>query len=756
MRTFQRGATVFAAFSAAVFLAIYLLPTGLWVPLGLACLVPAGLLLWQSRTRGALICLGVAAALVWCGCFRAVFFAPAEGLDDRRCQVTVVLNRLPTATPYGALAPCWVLQEGDLPVQGTLYAGAELQALRPGDRVTATCDCAQTALREETRFSTNATYGVFVTLKARGELEVERAERTPWWCLPQRWSEAMGRAIQAAVPGPAGGLLTALVTGDKAGLSDPVRSDLSRSGIAHLVAVSGMHVCFLVSLLTLFTGFKPKGRFAVCVPVLCFFALAVGATPSVLRACLFQVAFLLADLLGREEDRWTTLFGALALLLLLDPFSAANIGLQMSFGAVAGITLVSNRAYDRLKRLTFRGHGVWTGRVNRLLERGWQLISASLGAMLFTVPLGAYYFGTFSLLALLTNLLVLPVAAGLFAGGLLIGLLGMLAPALAALPGWLFGWLGSYVLWVSGTLAGFPYCSLSLSEPAYLAAFLVMCPLGLGLVFWRGGRRWRRVMALCAAAALVAAVGWVRWDFVRPGMALTVLDVGQGQSVVLACGGEVAVVDCGGSRKDNAGNLCADYLNNRGEGVVDKLILTHYHADHANGLELLFHRLKIREVVAPAMEHDEETQLSLLALAKEEGSTVTWLEEDLDLPLGTATLRLYAPLGDGGANEEGASVRLSSPDFSALITGDMNAAVEEALVGHAGLDHCDVLVAGHHGSRYATSQTLLDAITPKTAVISVGENHYGHPSPETLDRLGAHGVEVYRTDTQGAVTLRSP
>ncbi len=753
MNPARRGAVLFGAFSAAVFAAVYVLPAAWWPWLGLGALVPAGLFFWRKVTAGTLICLGAAAALLWCGCFRAVFFAPAEVLDGRRTQVTGVLIEEATETRYGALVPCWVTQAGELPVKATLYADETLLDLAPGDRFAAVCDCAQTALLEETRLTDQVTRGVFLKLNVHGPVEVRPSEGMPWWCLPRWWGQKLAKSIGAAFPEDVSGFLTALVTGDKAGLDPGVKTDMARAGIFHLMAVSGMHICFLVSLLTLFTGYEPRRRALVCVPVLVFFALAVGATPSVLRACIFQFSFMLAQLLGREEDRWTTLLGALALLLLLDPFSAANIGLQLSFGAVAGIGLVTPRAFKRLRRLRLRETGAWTRWVNRVLMRLWQILATSLGAMVFTVPLSAYYFGTFSILAIVTNLLVLPVALVLFVAALLVGLVGMVLPGVAAALGAAAAIPGRYVLWVVKTLAAIPYCAVTLQSPCYLAALAGLYAQGFIALLWRSQRRRAWVFCLCAAVTVAGGLWFTRRSFFAADFTATVLDVGQGQSVLLADHGETALVDCGGDSRTDPGDVCADYLGDRGEKRLDKLILTHYHDDHANGLDALFRRLEVGEVILPKMGRDEETQLHILALARDDGAKVTWLDRDQTVRLGDAQLRIFAPLGAGGANEEGLSLAVRAGDLQMLITGDMNAVVEERLVNHAALGRCQVLVAGHHGSRYATGEPLLDAIHPETAIISVGENTYGHPAQTTLDRLARYGAEVYRTDCQGAVTV---
>lgn len=748
-----RGAALFVAFSAAVFLAVYLLPWRLWPWLGLGLLLPAGLCLWKKRPVAVLLCLGLAAGLLWCGAYRAVFFAPAQALDSRRTQVTLCLSESPTPSTYGAVAKGWVLQPGRAPVRGILYAGAQLLELSPGDTLTAQVHCTQTALQEGNPFDFLATRGVFVEMTAQGNVSVEKAARIPWWALPRWWGEALAQRVRAALPDDVEGLLVAIVTGDRSGIDDGLSTALARSGVSHVVAVSGMHVCFLVGLLTLLTGHGPRRRAAVCVPALIFFTLAVGAVPSVVRACCFQLAVLLADLLGRETERWISLFGTLSFLLLLDPFSAGNIGLQLSFAAVVGLNLITPKADALLCRLRLPGDAWPARRCNSVLRFLCHTLAATLGALCFTVPLCAYYFGAVSLAAPLTNLLVVPVASLLFAGALVVGLAGFVWPAGAAAAGAVLALPGRYVLWVVRGISAFPYSAVSLAVPYYLAALLGAYGLLAIALFGRSRRRlW--VFLLCAAALLGGSILFSRWSLRTAHLTAAVLDVGQGQSVVLASSGETALIDCGGNSAADPGDVCADYLNDHGEGTLDKLILTHYHADHTNGLDALFRRLEIREVILPRMEHDEDTQIHILNLAQAEGAAVTWLERDSRLTLGEADLTLYAPLGDGGANEEGLSVLASAGNFRLLITGDMNTVVERRLVEHAHLPRCQVIVAGHHGSKYASCDELLDAARPQAAVISVGKNGYGHPAPETLARLESRGVELYRTDYLGTVTIQ--
>ena len=159
---------------------------------------------------------------------------------------------------------------------------------------------------------------------------------------------------------------------------------------------------------------------------------------------------------------------------------------------------------------------------------------------------------------------------------------------------------------------------------------------------------------------------------------------------------------------------------------------------------------------SPDVTPEDPLRQEILALAAEKGTQVLLLEDGAEISFGEAELTLYPPLGSGDANEAGLSVLCSAGDFDALITGDMGDDIERRLVKYGDLPDIELLVAGHHGSKHATSEELLLETKPELAVISVGYNSYGHPAPETLERLAAAGCAIYRTDWHGAVTVTAP
>ena len=185
---------------------------------------------------------------------------------------------------------------------------------------------------------------------------------------------------------------------------------------------------------------------------------------------------------------------------------------------------------------------------------------------------------------------------------------------------------------------------------------------------------------------------------------------------------------------------------------LDRLILTHYDSDHVNGVRGLLARMDVDTLLVPEL---TENGLGgeILELAKAHGVTVKTVAEKTDFALGCAALMVLPPVGEGEDNERGLSVLASAGEQDLFITGDMDMATERILLQTWILPDIEVLVAGHHGSKYSTSNDLLDALTPETACISVGSNSYGHPADETMRRLAEHGCAIYRTDMQGSIHL---
>lgn len=187
--------------------------------------------------------------------------------------------------------------------------------------------------------------------------------------------------------------------------------------------------------------------------------------------------------------------------------------------------------------------------------------------------------------------------------------------------------------------------------------------------------------------------------------------------------------------------------------VLDYLILTHYDADHVNGVETLLARMEVDTLLVPDVADDAGMQEAILSAAREAGTAVEFIRTETCCTLGESTLAIYPPLGTGEDNEQGLAILCSHEEWDLLITGDMDSATEELLVETYDLPDLEALVAGHHGSKNSSSWDMLRTLTPEIALISVGDNSYGHPTDEALRRIVLAGAKVYRTDLQGNIYI---
>lgn len=381
-------------------------------------------------------------------------------------------------------------------------------------------------------------------------------------------------------------------------------------------------------------------------------------------------------------------------------------------------------------------------------------MSASVSALVFTIPLTAIYFNILTLTAPISNLLAVPAAGWNFMAGFVTVLAGFVWLPAARVLGWVCFGLVRYVLWVAGVLASAPGHAVYFSNGFLKYWLLYVYAMFGGCLLTRDRRRKYAVAGVLAAVTLALAVGLNTGLHQYGDLSVMALDVGQGESVALYTREKAVLVDCGSSNSYiSAGARAADQLESMGIHRLSAVAVTHYHADHTNGLEELLARMPVDRLLLPEIQDEYGVRDRLLALARELDIPVTMVTDTYQFPMGQAMLTVYPPVGAGDLNEQGLTFLCSAGDFDALITGDMAGNTEKKLVERFDLPDIEVLVVGHHGSRYSSTDAFLQQMRPETAIISVGDNSYGHPTQEAMDRLSRNGAAVYRTDRQGNVLV---
>lgn len=748
-------ATIGFSFSAGVFLAALLPWNGwqLYAAGGVLLLALAWLFAARKQKyfrRGLLILLPLAVSLAYFAGYDHLVRQPIEDRCGAASDFAATVCDWPQATEHGAKIT--VELEGYHRARAVLYGEAELLAARPGDTVTGTAQWQSAAHFDSDDVTHFNARGVYALLYGREDVRLSAGDGDALRWLPQRAGKAFREKV-AAIWDDArvSGFLTAELTGDKSAMDDGDYLAMQETGLAHLFAVSGLHCAFLVTLLALLISRRQRLLCAVTIPLLLFYMVMVGMSPSVVRACIMQIFLLIAPLFRRGSDPLTSLAAALLVILLCNPFAAASVSLQLSFSATLGMVLLSPRLY---KLLT----GWYKGKCRPLRTALCFVaanLSATLSAVVFTAPLTAWYFRIFVLVAPLSSLLAVPAAGWSFMAAFVTVLLGFVWLPLASLLGWISWALVRYILWIANGMMSWRYHAVYFTNPYLIYWLLFLYAAFIGCAATPDGKRKYLLASALSVLTLTAAIWVNRQDYQYGVLTALTLDVGQGESVILTSGGETALVDCGSSNSyKDPGGLAADTLHSMGVRELSAVVVTHYHADHTNGLYEVLRRIPVQTIYLPDIEDEYGVRERLVSLAEEKGAQVTYVTKETADTLGDTVLTIYPPVQSGGdLNELGLTALASAGDFDLLITGDMSGSTEKKLVETYALPDIEVLVVSHHGSRYSSNIRFLKSVTPEAAVISVGDNNYGHPSEETLQRLLAVGADIWRTDQQGTIRI---
>lgn len=559
--------------------------------------------------------------------------------------------------------------------------------------------------------------------------------------------EGIGRVIDQRFP-EQNHLVRALILGERDALPDQVRDDFSAAGLAHLLAISGLHVgclALLLEQLLRLIRLPHKASLLVTLVLLTAYAALIGFPATVVRALLMFMCMRSAPLAGRPNDSLTGLCLAMLAILMGQPAMIGDTGFQLSFGAIFGILLLRQPLAKLLHMpLSFR----WPG-IEQPREAAYWCVAGisdalitSLSIQLITLPITVNTFGTLAMLSPLINLVAIPLTT-------LALPLVLLKLALGAgwflLPDLLLGQLQNIASWA----ARVPFGTLNLPGwPFYLVILYgIMCFLASPYVRIR--IQWRKWL-LCALPALVLVSVLLARIALPGGLHITLLDADQADATVIRAEGHTFAVDVG---KRN-GPL-DDYLVYSGQRL-EAVFLTHPHEDHVGGFAELIDRMDVGMVYLPECWNRVQAEGDIneaLSRARSRGTRIEYLKAGDRVQLSEqVTVDVLQPENGASPSDGNAAsmvLHVQCGEASALLMGDLPSKAELPLYPDV-----DLLKAAHHGSGSSNSETLLHMTSPSAVAISVGNNGFGHPSDRLLDRAKALGAAIYRTDQNGAIFVQ--
>lgn len=729
------------SFTAAV-AAILWLPSPLWLVVPCcAALLFAVPFASGRRLASRIAAFGLVFGFLWTFAFDVVVFRPAEALTGNEEEATLRICAYPETTDTGVRIKA---QLGRYRTLLYLY-GDSWDALSPGDTLSGTFRVRAPGDDSFGRYLLSEGYALVAY--PRGTPTICAADLSALRDLPAHCAHFLAQKLDAVFPQDVAPFLHALLLGDRTEISEEMNNALIDSGVVHIISVSGAHVSMLASLV-LWLCFRRRRIAAVITIVVCaFFTAVVGFPPSAVRALFMLTVSCLAPIFHREQDAPTTICFALLVQLLWNPFALASVSLQLSYAAVTGIAAYARPLYLRMTaRLPKAVKRAYLRPLCALYRSAALTLSVTLSANVFTCAISALNFQSVSLISPVTNLLTMPLFSLAFPLGICALLLGLFVPAAARILGHAVALPIRLALHFTQALSNVSLAAIPMKEPVF--ALWLLCSYLLLLAFFVFGRRNLLRFASCVALMLCICIAAVR--FGQKDILFTAFDVGQGQCLLCESDGVRVMIDCGG---DTDGRELARSLLARGKGRIDALILTHFDEDHCGAVQSLLSLADVQCIFVPTPSGDGTQQDEILSAAQARGVRVVTVSEDLTLYFGDGRVQIFAPLGSAARNN-GLAVLFTQEEFDILVTGDLPQVQERLLLSTHLLPDIELLVAGHHGAKTSTCAELLSALRPEIAIISVGDNSYGHPTPEVLERLKEADVQVLRTDELGEIRIR--
>lgn len=589
--------------------------------------------------------------------------------------------------------------------------------------------------------------------------------------------------IDSSLPFPTNRIIKAIVWGNRGLLDRDIIEVFNNSGIAHLLAISGLHIGF-IAFTSFFLIYKlifyiqyfliPKGityldskKIAALITIFPIFiyAIMVGNRIPTLRAGIMIYTYLLAIILDRHRDLYNILALAVIILLVWNPLSFYNIGFQLSFIAVLGIIFcISNFLYNNynnteIKKERFNFYSL-------IKKRIFQYLIVSLAASLSVLPIISLYFNKLIFVSPISNFIILPFASFLIPFALFSSLLGLIYTPIIGLTSWIINIFSSTIFYIAKFFSSLPFSYIFVSKPSLL--ILLLYYTALFTIFTYKKIKLKKVLIASLLLLIIVFFSSSLISSSNNPLMVTFLDVGQGESTFIRTPLHQSILIDGGGAYNNGFKIgekvVLPFLLNHGVRKIDLMIATHPHPDHMKGLVDIVNTLKVKEIFLNKdnPNYSFYRELSDVVLKKE--IKVKRISSPFHYNIGEVDIIFFHPSDKFNninskvrdENNRSLAFKLIYRNFSILFTGDIENKAEEYILANNYPLKANILKIPHHGSRTSSTREFLKEVDPDIAVISVGRyNWFRLPSIDVIERLKERDIEIYRTDKHGSIRVLS-
>lgn len=551
-------------------------------------------------------------------------------------------------------------------------------------------------------------------------------------------------------------VMAGMIIGYTSDMPDEMEESFRKAGLSHVLAVSGANIAFLLfPLLWLlqFLGLSRRWASAISLPLLFLYVFAAGMEASVVRAAIMAGVMLTGNILWRKHDIYCSMAVSAIIILFDNSYMLFDIGFILSFAATLSLAVFCKPISEKMPK-----------KVPKAIN---DTISCTIAAQIGVLPVIAYNFNTVSTVALISNLLVVPLTGFITLMGVIIAITGNVLLPVGIILGKVTSLFIKLFLLLTNGLASISWAEIWIATPPltllilyylfliYIRFFHTKIEKSISRPVFAG------IIVLIGTAVIITSVP-------ENNLRIYFADVGQGDCILIRTpNGKNIIIDGGGNINDEKSSYTGDkivvpLLYDLNMTNIDLMIASHGHADHINGLKSAIEKVKVKKLAiadAPDNGMDELIEQAIqkdIPVERFDEGDILFNEEDIVLealyPL--EEKELIAAGSSINANELSLVVKLNYCDFSALFTGDISETTENLIIDDGAMVQCDLLKVAHHGSKYSSGEEFLAHARPTLAIISVGQNNYGHPSPETIERIKSQGAMCYLTLESGGILVK--
>lgn len=606
------------------------------------------------------------------------------------------------------------------------------------------------------------TEGIYGIVKVENKIQVIKSKNVSLLQLGiNNLSIKIKQNLEKILPEKTVGLAEGILLGDSSELGEGLKENFRDCNLSHMLAVSGMHLSYLIVCLNFVLNkrkFGIRNCKIISIVVIIIFMLITNMSPSVVRAGISAIIGILGTLIYRKQDTYTTIAFACLLTLIKNPFSLLNIGMQLSYLATLGIVTF----YPLLSKIK-----IPEGKIkNYIIENTFVTISANI----LILPITIYNFNTIPTNFLLSNLIAGPVLGISLIFELITVFVSVISINLAKIPGFIVNVCLALLTKITEIISKIP--NITVVTPKILCVILVYIII-LNICLYINNKEIFKNYKISKVLFILISITLITNSInIESGMRFYFIDVGQGDSTLICTPtGKNVLIDGGGSRTpdkyDVGEKVLLPYLLDRRIKKLDYIIISHFDADHAQGIETVIDKIKVKNIVVSRQASQSVEYDKIIKMCKEKKIKIIDAKRGEKIVIDKyAYFDILHPGdillddGKGGLNANAIVAKLNykmdNKLFTVLFTGDIEYDAEQELVKEYGNKlKADILKVAHHGSKTSSSQNFIELVKPKIALIGVGkDNTFGHPNESVLERLRDLKCKIYRTDENGEISIK--